>query len=524
MKVLVNEAIAQAGIDALAERFDVTAMPGWEREELRERIGEFAGVVVRSATKLDADLVGQATRLRVIGRAGVGVDNVDLGAASARGIIVVNAPTSTVRSVAEHAIGLMLALARNVARGDASLRAGRWDRSQLGGIELHGRTLVLLGVGRIGREVGERARAFGMRVVGYDPFVTPEGLLRMGFEHAATIDEALAQADVVSLHMPLTPDTRGLLDAARLGALRPGARIINTARGALIDLDALHAAIVAGRVAGAALDVFPTEPPPPHPLFERAEVLLTPHLAASTGEAQDRAGIAVAEQVSAALTGGVVTSAVNVPRVAPEVVEALQPWAPLASRLARLACAAAGGSPRAVRISTTGSVAEWEPSMLGWSALVGLLSGTTEEPVSVVNAHSLAAERGIDVTSVAEASMADERSALTVQVTGADRTATMTGTLFGDDARPWLTGALGFSVETELSGTVLLLEYGDVPGVVGRVGTQLGDAGVNIASMAVARCEGDALMAVVTDSAVPGAIVDALSDIDGMRLAVATGA
>ncbi|MBC7461990.1 MAG: phosphoglycerate dehydrogenase [Thermoleophilia bacterium] len=512
-RVLVAEELAPAGIAALEARTDVTHGAGWSLEELTERISEFDGIVVRSATKVNAALIEAGTNLRVVGRAGVGVDNVDLDAASARGIIVVNAPTSNVLSVAEHTLGLTLALARNVARGDATLRAGTWQRSQLGGIELSGRTLVLLGMGRIGQLVAERARSFGMRVVGYDPFVSVERMRGLGIERAETIDEALEQADVLSLHMPLTPDTRGLIGAAQLAKLPDGALLVNTARGPLVDLDALDAALVEGRIGGAALDVFPTEPPPfDHPLFTRDNVLVTPHLAASTEEAQNRAGEQVAEQVVAALVGGVVTSAVNVPAIGPEDLEALQPWVPLVARLTRLADQLADGAPTGLRVEACGEIAAYDVRMLSTGALVGLLSGATEDSVNVVNAPHIAESRGIKVEATTDAAAKTFRSLVVVNVDGDHSSAEVVGTVIGANDRPWLTHILGHSIDIELVPYMAFFEYSDVPGVVGKVGSALGAAGVNIANMAVARSGTDsALMAVSFDEAPAPGVLEAIT-------------
>lgn len=509
-RVLVAERIAQAGIDAIAERCDVEVADGWELDTLTSRIGEFDAIVVRSATKVTAELIDAGSRLRVIGRAGVGVDNVDLDAASRRGIVVVNAPTSNVLSVAEHCMGLMLALARNVARGDATLRAGEWQRSKLGGIELAGRTLVLLGMGRIGQLVAERARAFDMHVVGYDPFLSRERFHRLGVEPAGTLEEALGRADVLSLHMPLTPETRGLIGTRELDLLPDGAIVVNTARGPLVDLDALDAALEAGRIGGAALDVFPTEPPAPHPLFERSNVLITPHLAASTREAQDRAGEQVAEQVVAALCGGVVTSAVNVPAIGPEDLEALQPWVPVVSRLTRLAAQLAGGAPSRLTVDARGEIAAYDVRMLSTGALVGLLSGATDEPVNVVNAPHVAAQRGLEVEATSDEAARTYRSLVVVGVDAEDGSAEVVGTTIGAEDRPWLTHVLGYSLDIELAPHMAFFRYGDVPGVIGKVGSAFGAAGVNIANMAVGRGEGTALMAVSFDEAPPSAVVEEL--------------
>jgi D-3-phosphoglycerate dehydrogenase len=516
-RVLVNEKIADTGIEQLQRAFDVTVLPGWSSEELLANIAEFDAVVVRSATKLTAELIEAATSLKVIGRAGVGVDNVDLEAASRRGVIVVNAPTSTVISAAEHTIGLMFALARNVARGDATMKAGEWARSSLGGVELHGKTIAVLGLGRIGQIVAERSRALGMRVVGFDPFVSKERFARLGVEYAGSVDEALTEGEFVSLHMPLNNETRGMISTPQLALMPKGARLVNCARGALVDLDALDASLESGHLGGAALDVYPTEPPPPHAVFQRANVVCTPHLAASTREAQDRAGVAVAEQVTAALTGGAVTTAVNIPAIAGESVAALQGHVPLARRLACLAAQLAGAPATHLGVRARGEIAAFDVRMLSLNALIAMLSGSTDGPVTFVNAVTIAETRGIQITAETDAHAPDFSDIVEVEVAGAARRVEVAGTTIGADARPWLTRALGFEVEIELTPFMALFHYNDVPGMIGRVGTAFGDAGVNIANMAVARAEGKALMAISFDAAPPQELVDkiaATSDFD----------
>jgi D-3-phosphoglycerate dehydrogenase len=515
--VLVAEKIADAGIELLREQFDVTALPGWSADELQANIGEFDGLVVRSATKVTADVVDAATNLKVIGRAGVGVDNVDLDAASRRGIVVVNAPTSTVASVAEHALALMFALARNVHRGDATMRAGAWERSKLGGVELAGRTLAVLGMGRIGQQLAERARALGMQVVGYDPYLTPDRFARIGVEHAETLEQALSLGDVVSLHMPLTDATRNLVGVEQLAQMKPGARLINTARGGLVDLDALYAALESGQLAGAGLDVYPTEPPPPHPLFERDDVVLTPHLAASTAEAQERAGIATAEQVAAALSGGVVTTAVNIPAMSAQDVELLQPFVPLTTGLSRLAAAIAGDPVSSVSLTIRGEIAAANVRMLADSALVAVLAGLTTEPVTFVNARRVAEDRDIEVIESADPNAFDYRDLVEVRIAG-ERRVEVAGTTIG--GRAWVTSLLGYDLDIELAEHMAVLHYADIPGMIGRVGTAFGDAGVNIVNMAVSRGGDSALMALSFEAPPPAAVLDALAESSDFAWAI----
>jgi D-3-phosphoglycerate dehydrogenase len=451
--------------------------------------------VIRSATKLTADVIGRAERLKVIGRAGVGVDNVDVDAATRRGIVVANAPDSTVVSAAEHTIGLLVALARNIPQAHAALKDGRWERSRWGGIELADKTLGVLGFGRIGRQVARRALGLGMRVVGYDPFVAPERFRELGVEHAQEPEQVFAAAEFLTLHLPLTDETRGFVGADALARMRDGVRIVNAARGELVDEAALVRAVREGKVAGAALDVFSAEPYSGE-LLALDNVVVTPHLAASTEEAQDRAGVIVAEQVVAALEGGLVTNALNIPIVGAEDLEQLGPYIPLSAKLGRLAVELAGGHPRRIALSFNGAIAAHDTRLLTVAALNGAFQGRVEHAVNYVNAPVIAAERGIEVT--------EERSAQT-----RDYTSLVSGTIIGPEHRHFLAGALGFAIDLQLSPRMVFFRYDDVPGVIGRVGTMFGEAGVNIANMAVSRTKegGKALMALAIDSEPPPELV-----------------
>ena len=525
-KVLVAEEIGVAGVELLRERFDVVVGLGWSAEELAERIEGFDGILIRSATRLDADLIERARRLRVIGRAGIGVDNVDVEAATKRGIVVANAPQSNIVAAAEHTLALMLALARNVPQAHASLVAGRWERSRFAGVEVYEKTLGVLGFGRIGQLVAARARAFGMRIVAFDPFVSAERFRELGAEKAGSPEDLYGQADFVSLHLPVTADTRGFLDAAAFGAMRDGVRVINCARGELIDDAALRAALDAGRVAGAALDVFPREPITDYPLFGYPNVVVTPHLGASTMEAQDRAGVQTAEQVVAALTGGVVSTAVNVPAIAPEDMEILGPFIPLIGRLARLAMALAeGSSVDRVELEYFGRVAERDTRLLTLAALQGVLAGRCEEEVNLVNAAALAEERGIGVSERSETVARDFTDLVRIAIVSGRERHRVAGTTLGRRNRPHLLEAWGqrFNLQLDEGAHLALFRYVDLPGMMGRVGTVLGRHGVNISSAAVGReppgADGRrndvAVMVVTTDSPVPGEVVAEIARSDG---------
>ena len=394
MKVLIREPIADAGVELLRSKFDVDVTPNGDLADL---IGGYEGIVIRSATKLTADLIERGERLRVIGRAGVGVDNVDVDAATRRGIVVANAPESNVVSAAEHAVGLLVALARNIPQAHAALAEGRWERSRWGGVELADKTLGVLGFGRIGQQVARRAVGLQMRVVAYDPFVSRDRFRELGVERADSAEEVYAAADFLTIHLPLTAETRATVGRAAIAGMKDGVRLVNAARGELVDEDALVEALRSGKVAGAALDVFSKEPYS-GPLLELENVVVTPHLAASTAEAQDRAGVIVAEQVAAALEGGLVTNAVNIPAIRPEDLEVLGPFVPLAAKLGRLGMELAAGRADRIRLTYFGHLAEYDTRLLTSAALNGVFRGRVEQDVNYVNAPLIAADRGIDVT------------------------------------------------------------------------------------------------------------------------------
>jgi D-3-phosphoglycerate dehydrogenase / 2-oxoglutarate reductase len=525
-RVLVKEKIADSGVALLRERFDVDLGLDWDDAQLAERIGAYDAILIRSATKLTADLIARGENLKVIGRAGVGVDNVDVEAATKRGIIVANAPQSNVITAAEHTVALLLALARNVPQAHAALVAGRWERSKWGGVELYEKTLGLLGFGRIGQLVAARAHGFGMHVVAFDPFVSAARFRELGVEKAESSDDLYAQSDFISIHLPKTPETRGWLDAEALAKCRDGVRIINCARGELVDDGALKDALDSGKVAGAALDVFAREPVTDHPLFGYPNVVVTPHLAASTTEAQDRAGVQTAEQVVAALTGGVVSTAVNIPAVSAEDMDVLGPFIPLASALGRVGMALAeSSSVDRIEVEYLGRIAERDIRLLTLSVLNGVLAGHTDEDVNLVNAPTLADERGIQVSERREAVARDFTDLVRLTfVCGEDRTRVV-GTTLGQLHRPHLLEAWGQRFNLQMDeGHLALFRYRDVPGMVGRVGTAFGEHGVNISAAAVGRQppgeDGGrrselAVMAVTTDAPIPQEVVDEIVASDG---------
>jgi len=523
-KVLVKEKIGDSGVDLLRDAgFEVELGADWGQDEFERRIGEFDGILIRSATQLTAALIERAERLRAVGRAGVGVDNVDVDAATRRGIVVVNAPQSNVITAAEHTVALLLALARNVPQAHGSLTAGAWERSRYSGVELFEKTLGILGFGRIGQLVAERAKAFGMHVLAFDAYVAEERFAELGVERAATSDELYARADFVTVHLPKTRETEDWLDAEAFSKMKDGVRVINVARGPLIVDEDLKDAIDSGKVAGAALDVFREEPMLEHPLFGYPNVVVTPHLGASTAEATDRAGYQAAAQIVAALTDGVVTSAVNVPSVPTEDLEALGPFLPLAGQLGRIATALAEGtSVDALEVAYLGRVAERDTRLLTVQVLKGVLAGRTEEPVNDVNAPALAEERGIAVTETSTDRARDFTDLIRVTlVSGEDRTPVV-GTVLGRRDRPHLLEAWGSRFNVQLEKDLAVFRYRDRPGMIGRVGTTLGEAGVNIVSAAVGRqpdgggaVGGEAVMVITADAPVPKELVDAIAASDG---------
>jgi D-3-phosphoglycerate dehydrogenase / 2-oxoglutarate reductase len=523
-KVLVAEKIGASGINLLKEHFDVDTAFDVEGFDLEGRIGEYDGLLIRSATRMTADLIDKATNLKAIGRAGVGVDNVDVPAATKRGIIVANAPESNVVTAAEHTMALLLALARNVPQAHAALsNAGAWERSKWSGVELDGKVLGILGFGRIGQLVAARAKGFGMHVIAFDPYVSAERYKELGVEKADSSDAVYAVADFLTLHLPKTPETEGWLDAEALAKCKDGVRVLNVARGPLIDDAALIAALDSGKVGGAALDVFRSEPVTESPYFGRPNVIVTPHLGASTAEATDRAGFQAAEQVVAALTGGAVTTAVNVPAIKAEDLEVLGPYVPLCRHLGRLAVALAeGSSVDKIEVELLGRIADRDTRPLATATLLGVLQGHTEEDVNAVNAPAVAQERGIDVVETKNASARDFENLVRVTVHAGDRAERVVGTTFGRRNRPHLLEAWGQRFDVQLDDHLAVFRYGDKPGMIGRIGTAFGEAGVNIVSAAVGRqdeaddgASGEAVMVVTTDGPVPNEVVAAIAAGDG---------
>jgi len=520
VKVLVKEKIADSGVELLKENFDVDLGLEMSDEELAEKIGDYDAILIRSATKMTPELIERASNLKVIGRAGTGVDNVDIPAATRRGIVVANAPESNSVAAAEHTLALALGLFRNVPQAHGALVDGRWDRAKYKGAELYGKTIGVVGFGRIGQLVAKRAQAFDMDVIAFDKFVSAERFKELGVNGVSELEDLFQRADVVTVHVPKTPETIGLIDAEAIAAMKDGVRIVNCARGELVDLDALLAGLESGKVGGAALDVFPAEPFTEHPIFARGDVVVTPHLGASTAEAQDRAGIVTAEQVTAALTGGVVTNAVNIAAVRPEEMEALAPFVPLCEKLGRLAEGLGEGSIDRVAAEFRGKLAQHDTRLLGIAVLVGILSGHTEEPVNLVNAPQMAEERGIDLIEAKETLSEDFTELVTVRLGSGEQEVEVAGTGVGPRNEPYLVSLWNESFYLPLAEHLAVFRYADRPGMIGRVGTMFGEEGVNIVSAAVgAEEDGDrAVMALTTDAPVHDATIAKILELDGFTV------
>lgn len=476
--VLIADKLAESTVAALGDQVEVRWVDGPDREKLLAAVPEADALLVRSATTVDAEVLAAAPKLKIVARAGVGLDNVDVDAATERGVLVVNAPTSNIHSAAEHALALLLSAARQVPAADATLREHTWKRSKFNGTEIFGKTVGIVGLGRIGQLVAARIEAFGTHIVAYDPYVSPARAAQLGIELLA-LDDLLARADFISVHLPKTPETAGLIDKEALAKTKPGVIIVNAARGGLVDEAALAEAIGSGHVRAAGLDVFSTEPCTDSPLFELPEVVVTPHLGASTSEAQDRAGTDVAESVRLALAGEFVPDAVNVGGGV--VNEEVAPWLDLARKLGLLAAALTDGAPTSLSVQARGELASEDVEVLKLSALRGLFSAVVEDPVTFVNAPALAAERGVTAEISTASESPNHRSVLDVRVAGHDGSRiNVAGTLSGPQLVEKIVQINGRNFDLRAQGINLVINYADQPGALGKIGTLLGAAGVNI--------------------------------------------
>ena len=508
--VLIAEELSPATIDALGPDFEVRHVDGASREALLPALADVDAVLIRSATKMDTEAIAAAKNLKVIARAGVGLDNVDVPAATRAGVMVVNAPTSNITSAAELAVGLLLATARNIAPANQALKAGAWKRSKYGGVELLDKKVGVVGFGRIGQLVAERLKGFGMEILAYDPYVSAQRAGQLGAQ-LVTLDELLEQSDFITVHLPKNAETLGLIGKEALTKVKPSVRIINAARGGIVDEEALAEALREGRVAGAGIDVFATEPTTESPLFEHESVVVTPHLGASTDEAQEKAGVSVAKSVRLALGGDLVPDAVNV--AGGLVPEEVRPGIALVEKLGRIFTSLAGSVPVQLDVDVQGEITQHDVSIWKLAALKGLFTDVTEDPVTYVNAPLLAEQRGCEVRLLTDPEMQDFRNVTTLRGTLADgATISVAGTLTGPRLIEKIVGVNGFDIEVPLTEHLAFFTYVDRPGVIGTVGRLLGDAQVNIAGMQVARNEkgGQALVALTVDSRIPADVLAAI--------------
>ncbi|MFI9625661.1 phosphoglycerate dehydrogenase [Streptomyces sp. NPDC052042] len=509
--VLIAEELSPATVDALGPDFEIRRCNGADRAELLPAIADVDAILVRSATKVDAEAIAAAKRLKVVARAGVGLDNVDVSAATKAGVMVVNAPTSNIVTAAELACGLLISTARNIPQANTALKNGEWKRSKYTGVELSEKTLGVVGLGRIGVLVAQRMSAFGMKIVAYDPYVQAARAAQMGVK-LLSLDELLEASDFITVHLPKTPETSGLIGNEALHKVKPTVRIVNAARGGIVDEAALASALKEGRVAGAGLDVYAAEPCTDSPLFEFDQVVCTPHLGASTDEAQEKAGIAVAKSVRLALAGELVPDAVNVQGGV--IAQDVRPGLPLAEKLGRIFTALAGEVAVRLDVEVYGEITQHDVKVLELSALKGVFEDVVDETVSYVNAPLFAQERGVEVRLTTSSESPDHRNLVTVRGTLADgEEIAVSGTLAGPKHLQKIVAVGEYDVDLALAEHMVVLRYEDRPGVVGTVGRILGEAGLNIAGMQVSRtgAGGEALVVLTVDDDVPASVLAEIS-------------
>lgn len=517
MKVLVSEPLAEEGLALLREHFEVTYRPSMTTAELLDAIGQYDALIVRSATQVNAQVLAAGKRLRVVGRAGVGTNNIDVDAATSRGIVVVNVPDGNTIAACEHTMAMMLALARNLPQAAQSLAAGRWERQKFVGVELYGKVLGVIGLGRIGTEVSKRAQAFGMKIIGYDPFASPAQVTKLGIK-LTTLEEVLASADFLTIHSPLTPQTRNMIGARELAMMKRGARVINCARGGIINERALYEALAEGKIAGAALDVFEQEPPGDNPLLSLPNVIGTPHLGASTVEAQVTCAVEVANQVIRCLTGQPVRNAVNLPSLPEKEWEELVPLLPLAEVLGRIFSQALPGPMEVVEVGVHGSIDGRAADILANTALAGLLSGIVDTPVNSINAPVIAKQKGIHMSVTRMREDEGRPSLIEIRAGLPGKLRSISGYL-SPLGQPRIAEIMGLPLDMAPAPYMLMDFHQDRPGIIGRVGTILGDHRINIAAMYVGRhgAGGEAVMVLAVDAPVPDAVLAQLRDIPSVQ-------
>ncbi|MCL2024756.1 MAG: phosphoglycerate dehydrogenase [Coriobacteriia bacterium] len=512
-KVLVAEKISDKGLDLLRDKFEVHVKLDLTPEELVVTIPGYEALIVRSATRATREVIEAGKSLEIIGRAGVGVDNVDVAAATEQGVIVCNAPTSNIVSAAEQAIALMYACARRTAQADRSMKEGKWERSALTGTELYDKTLAIFGLGRIGTLVAERARAMGMKLIGYDPYASEAKADSLGVTLMSDIDAILELADVITVHLPKTKETIGMFDEARFAKMRDGVILVNAARGGIFEENALIAALESSKVASVGIDVYEHEPCTDSPLRAFDNAILTPHLGASTSEAQERAGVQIAEYVMLGLEGRMVPTAVNVTPVPADVMDKVRPFIDLVQDMGQMLSQFATGGIEAVEVVTVGRLAALDTTILTTAALKGILSKVTADPVNFVNANYIAEQRGIEVTETKRKKAYAYSSLIILKAQTPHGEVRMAGTVIGKNKEPRLVSLFGADLDVRPSQHMAFFQYPDQPGVIGRIGMALGAAGVNIGMMQVARTEvgGDALMALTVDSPLSAATLTELT-------------
>ncbi len=517
MKVLVLDNVSEKAVMILRENgIQADVSPTLPKEELLEKIADYEGVIVRSQTKVTTEVIAAAKKLKVIGRAGVGVDNVDIQAATNRGIVVLNAPDGNTISTAEHTIGMIMALARRIPQAHTSLKEGRWERKNFTGVEVNGKVLGVIGMGRIGTEVAKRMMAMNMTILAFDPFLTKERATKLGVR-LVTLDELLTEADFITVHTPLTKETRGILNAETLRQAKPGVRIINCARGGIVEEDALAGAIEAGHVAGAALDVFVDEPPTNRRLIDLPQVIVTPHLGASTAEAQVNVAVDVAHEVSKVLQGEAFKNAVNMPTLRPEVMKILRPYFPLAEKLGLFISQLVEGRLERLEIEYSGEITEYDLTSLTTLVIEGLLRLSLNDEVNIVNARVLAKEKGLKISERKEPIDNDYSNKIQVKAHTDLGERVVAGTLFRkNDER--VVEIDGYHFEVVPHGHLLIAPHNDEPGIIGQVGTILGKAGINIAYMQVGRKEagGLAIMVLTMDNEIPSTVLKEIAGIKGV--------
>jgi D-3-phosphoglycerate dehydrogenase len=518
-KVLIADKLSPAAVAIFKERgVDIDNKPGMSKEELLACVDQYDGIAIRSATKITKEVIAAAKKLKVVARAGIGVDNVDIPAATAAGVIVMNTPFGNSITTAEHAISLMLALARELPAANASTQAGKWEKNRFMGVEITGKVLGLIGAGNIGSIVADRAKGLKMRVIAYDPFLSAERAQDLGVEKVELAD-LLARADFITLHVPMTPETKNILSAEALARTKKGVRIINCARGGLVDEAALKAAIDSGHIAGAALDVFETEPAKENVLFGNEKVVATPHLGASTTEAQENVALQVAEQISDYLLTGAITNALNMPSISASEAQKVRPWISLAQNLGSFAGQLTGTSLTAVEIIYEGTASELNTRALTQAALTGLLKPMLSE-VNMVNAPIVAKERGVKVSETRRDRQGIYEGYIKIVVTMGDSTRRVAGTVFSD-GRPRLIQVKDINLDAEFAPHMLYVVNEDKPGFIGKLGTLLGDAKVNIANFTLGRSAPgqDAIALIEVDGAVPDSVIDALTKLPPVKMA-----